>query len=303
MNDCKCACPKLQTWLDEDRAAGILLSVSPIFADDLYLTNRRGADVSEAILSALCNVGDDLAPSIGDSLESASPLDISFYPTHPTVDRLYHWRRINGFSDETWTDDMARSVSFEDVGYCWGHNLNDTLVWGDDLFADGAAGPYTNAMLWAAFDPTDGNSPTPYVYDTFEWPHCAAQGYPLTLIGNATNAEASGPMSDRCAGRVLDFFSPSGPPASSWPSSTTRRSQRSARSGDAVASLDGPWRKTFRSLAARSSASSRASRRHAEKGTTTMRYFRSTSARGTRPPTRSGAAPVSYTHLTLPTKA
>ena len=34
---------------------------------------------------------------------------------------------------------MARSVSFEDVGYCWGHNLNDTLVWGDDLFADGAA--------------------------------------------------------------------------------------------------------------------------------------------------------------------
>ena len=192
VNDCKCACTKLQTWLDEDRAAGILLSVSPIFADALYLTNRRGADVSEAILSALCNVGDDLAPSIGDSLESASPLDISFYPTHPTVDRLYHWRRINGFSDETWTDDMARSVSFEDVGYCWGHNLNDTLVWGDDLFADGAAGPYTNAMLWAAFDPTDGNSPTPYVYDTFEWPHCAAQGYPLTLIGNATNAEASG---------------------------------------------------------------------------------------------------------------
>ena len=40
LNDCKCACTKLQTWLDEDRAAGILLSVSPIFADDLYLTNR-----------------------------------------------------------------------------------------------------------------------------------------------------------------------------------------------------------------------------------------------------------------------
>ena len=75
MNDCKCACPKLQTWLDEGRARGILLSVSPIFADDLYLTNRRGDDVGDDILAALCNVGDDLVPAIGDSLESASPLD------------------------------------------------------------------------------------------------------------------------------------------------------------------------------------------------------------------------------------
>ena len=89
---------------------------------------------------------------------------------------------------------MARSVPWGDVGYCWGHNLNDTLVWGDDLFDDGAApkGPYTNQMLWDLFDPTDGDSPTPYVYDAFEWPHCEAQGYPLSLIGNATNDEASG---------------------------------------------------------------------------------------------------------------
>ena len=61
-----------------------------------------------------------LHPVIGDSLESASPLDISFYPTHPTVERLFHWRRINGFANSDWLDDSARSVSHADVGYCWG---------------------------------------------------------------------------------------------------------------------------------------------------------------------------------------
>ena len=71
---------------------------------------------------------------------------------------------------------------------------NATTVDGYAFFDDGAApkGPYTNQMLWDLFDPTDGDSPTPYVYDAFEWPHCEAQGYPLSLIGNATNDEASG---------------------------------------------------------------------------------------------------------------
>ena len=70
----------------------------------------RGDDVSHALLALLCNDAAALNPRIGDALESASPLDISFWPTHPTVDRLYHWRRINGFANETWVDDAARSV-------------------------------------------------------------------------------------------------------------------------------------------------------------------------------------------------
>lgn len=100
-SDCRCSCPDLTTWLDEGRATGILQSVSPLFFDDNYLTNKKGRDVSEYLLRLFCNDFDDLTPTIGDALESASPLDISFYPTHPTVDRLFHWRRINGFSNFT----------------------------------------------------------------------------------------------------------------------------------------------------------------------------------------------------------
>ena len=59
------------------------------------------------------------------------------------------------------------------------------------------AGPHTNADLWRLFDPTV-DSALPYVYDHFEWPHCAEEGYPLRLI-NATRDGAAG---DGAAGYV-----------------------------------------------------------------------------------------------------
>ena len=160
------------------------------------MTDRRGGDVSHALLALLCNDDDALNPRIGDALESASPLDISFWPTHPTVDRLYHWRRINGFANETWVDDAARSVSFAATGYCAGHNWDDVLPW-RNLTDLAGAGPHTNADLWRLFDPTV-DSALPYVYDHFEWPHCAEEGYPLRLI-NATRDGAAG---DGAAGYV-----------------------------------------------------------------------------------------------------
>ena len=34
----------------------------------------------------------------GDMNAAGSPNDIAFWPTHPTVDRLYAWRRLNGLN-------------------------------------------------------------------------------------------------------------------------------------------------------------------------------------------------------------
>ena len=144
-----------------------------------YTTTKHGTDISDIVLKMLCNDFAEINPIIGDSLESASPLDISFWPTHPTIERLYQWRRINGFSNDTWVNNMARSVSFKNVGYCWGHNGGDVLVWRN--LVDSNPGPYTNNDLWDIFDPTVDNE-VPYVYEHFEWSHCQEEGYPLSLV-------------------------------------------------------------------------------------------------------------------------
>ena len=41
----------------------------------------------------------------GDHLESASPLDPSFWPVHPTLERLWQFKKMAGlFDDETWPE-------------------------------------------------------------------------------------------------------------------------------------------------------------------------------------------------------
>ena len=47
---------------------------------------------------------------VGDQLESASPVDISFWPIHPTLERLYHWKVLHyGFDNRAFPDDETAS--------------------------------------------------------------------------------------------------------------------------------------------------------------------------------------------------
>ena len=100
---------------------------------------------------------------------------------HPTLDRLLHWKRLNGgFEDEHWDDN---TYVHRDDGVCWGHQQHDALLWsnlfGEDADADSATGHhYTNGELYALTDPQSHDS-LPYVYDNFEWDHCDAQGVSL----------------------------------------------------------------------------------------------------------------------------
>eukprot|EP00620_Florenciella_sp_RCC1587_P013588 CAMPEP_0182562930 /NCGR_PEP_ID=MMETSP1324-20130603/5187_1 /TAXON_ID=236786 /ORGANISM="Florenciella sp., Strain RCC1587" /LENGTH=633 /DNA_ID=CAMNT_0024776011 /DNA_START=6 /DNA_END=1907 /DNA_ORIENTATION=- len=177
--ECKCTCPSIKKWMGQGWTHDILASVSPLFYTKSYLQNTNKHDISDVILKLMCNDYEEVNPIIGDSLESASPSDISFWPTHPTVDRLYHWKRIQGFKNDTWVDNMARSVSFTNVGYCWGHNLADVTVWKNLFDTTGEA--YSNEDLWDQFDSTK-NTDSPYIYDNFEWSHCEEEGYPLQLV-------------------------------------------------------------------------------------------------------------------------
>lgn len=60
----------------------------------------------------------------GDQLESASPMDPSFWPIHPTIERLYMLKKLRGyFSDESWPS-IGTSSYGED---CTGHDADDVI--------------------------------------------------------------------------------------------------------------------------------------------------------------------------------
>lgn len=139
---------------------------------------------------------------VGDHLESASPADPSFWPMHPTLDRLLHAKLMSGtFSSMDWVEDgedvcdKAQCYESGTIGYydacCYGHNEDDQLL--DFINADKSAGTGpTNAEILSSGDPTSTTYSLPFIYDNFEWSHCDEdfEGY-LTGTAVATAAKPS----------------------------------------------------------------------------------------------------------------
>ena len=191
-SDCKCTCPELASMLmmsDEELWAEYM---NVIVALNLkYTFNKNGTNVQQTLLKMLCNHYDGMASVMGDSLESASPNDPTFWPTHPTVERLMVWKRINGFTDESWPDDEAWSVEGFDIEYCYGHNSDDVLPWPEHIYSP-VMGPYTNAQVWDLTDPSYENSTV--IYDHFRWDHCEEAGFLKTLIPSDVIVDDRGTM-------------------------------------------------------------------------------------------------------------
>lgn len=106
---------------------------------------------------------------VGDHLEASSAYDISFWPIHPTIDRLWQWKKLKGmFSDETWP-----STSFSIYGdSCAGHREDDIIPIPD--LVPGLPGNLTNGELYGLMDPSADT--LDFVFDTFEWKHCTDYG-------------------------------------------------------------------------------------------------------------------------------
>jgi hypothetical protein len=126
----------------------------------------------------------------GDHLEAASPADPSFWPIHPTLERLLQAKYMSGgFSDNTWpTDpkadyicDKASCYDFDTGTYdywgscCYGHYENDKLLDAPNANRTGHVG-WTNAEIHKATDPTSAEYSMGYIYDDFDWDHCADLG-------------------------------------------------------------------------------------------------------------------------------
>jgi hypothetical protein len=83
----------------------------------------------------------DTSFTLGEQSESASPLDPSFWPVHPTVDRLLQYKRlVNPFWNTHWMDTSAQlpmGTTFCVTTQCKGHHVDDvttfmSVVQGDD---------------------------------------------------------------------------------------------------------------------------------------------------------------------------
>lgn len=122
----------------------------------------------------------------GDHLESASPTDPSFWPIHPTLERLLHVKYMSGgFENETWHDN-AETQSVCHHASCYESYLNETA-----FFADCCYGHYqydqmlnaltghkqehwgqTNDEILKGVNPASRDYSMPYIYDSFTWDHC-----------------------------------------------------------------------------------------------------------------------------------
>lgn len=146
---------------------------------DYLLKHYRCEDLHH-LLSVVCNA----TILDGDHLEAASPKDPSFWVIHPTVERLWVWKKLSGsFRDETWPG--AKSAACFNC-YCYGHAAEDNLPFEIALLKPGgvkgyrATASFTNQQLYDLADPHEQH--LPYIYDDLTWSHCAELGYDFSSI-------------------------------------------------------------------------------------------------------------------------
>lgn len=163
----------------------------------------------------------------GDHLESASPADPSFWPIHPTLERLLHARFMSGgYDTDEWpsdpindyvcnkktcfddtqalTDDIRSAFSTWD-SCCYGHYQDDQLLNAPDGDRYSGVGP-TNREIFEWTNPTRSTYKMEYIYDGFTWDHCKDQGYDIeglleflyyNVTPSATNESAVEVTSDK----------------------------------------------------------------------------------------------------------
>jgi hypothetical protein len=161
--------------LRDSISTGLVKGFTPPLDDD-------GIDAWEDFICG----GDASRVFAGDHSESASPSDPSFWPIHPTLERLFHAKMIaGGFESTSWRngDDDSEFVCIRQSCYinstkdyydecCYGHKEDDQMY----NFIDGDRNSYwgpTNGEVVASTDPTSSEYSVNYIYDNFEWSHCS----------------------------------------------------------------------------------------------------------------------------------
>ncbi|CAM9190527.1 unnamed protein product, partial [Discosporangium mesarthrocarpum] len=155
--------------------------------------------------------------SDGDELQSTSSLDPSFWPIHPTMERLFLYKFLTGtMTDLTWPDhdttytdedgeNFIISISLGSTGEepCKGHAGSDIFPFElDGIMGDGVpvhlwgkseVNTFSNREILGALDPNV--DALPYIYDTFTWPHCEGQGFDFEDVSDQSASTYSSAQS------------------------------------------------------------------------------------------------------------
>lgn len=124
----------------------------------------------------------------GDHMEAASPTEASFWPMHPTLDRLFQYKDlVMPFKNKDWviTDESIYCRFPAGTTDCKGHHAYD-LTFFRTVMKD-TSGEYkvqfwTNEEVRNAALPVTGTYMLPYVYNTFEWSHCKEVGVDFKTV-------------------------------------------------------------------------------------------------------------------------
>lgn len=179
-SDCGITC-------DDDEKDDFIAEIKDSLGD--YLYNVSDTSGLEAIRHLICH-GDGYKVFYGDHLESASAADPSFWPIHPTSERLLQARSFLGWSSTKWNYEIKvpseyvcerpkcyheDTDSFYFDSYCcMGHYENDTMI--DFINSDNKnmiSGGRTNRQYITETNPANDNYNMGYIYESFTFPGCS----------------------------------------------------------------------------------------------------------------------------------
>ena len=178
-SECLCSCPGLEEVYKNGLISDYIddITISPSTHPELNQIYSLSDEEKYEFLDMVCNAG----ILDGDHLESASPADISFWPLHPTVERLYQFKVLSQkFTDTYWNDTAITSWSGTD---CYGHHSSDTTFL-KSVLEDGKYS--TNLDVLTAVNPFNMDTELTYIYDNFEWEHCLETGYDFSTLLTAS---------------------------------------------------------------------------------------------------------------------
>ena len=121
---------------------------------------------------------------VGDHVEASSPADISFWPAHPTIERLLQYKFLAApFADLSWNatgnaygwNDLCKwGADFDQAVDCAGHRADDLTAF--FVKTQKGNGTYAKARLSNEEilnrETQAGTEKLSYVYDNFNWAHC-----------------------------------------------------------------------------------------------------------------------------------
>jgi hypothetical protein len=177
-SECKLVCKgcELEQFTTDQKAALNMLWIH----DFNKLTEEEQERVTRKVFC-------DSKVLMGEHIEGASAVDVSFWPIHPTMERLIQYKQlVHPFTDytwdarpyeTTWNSECKWGMQFDTD--CLGHAMNDATV-GKMQFLNEDSGEYetkhlTNQEILSATKPAH-TSKLSYVYDNFDYTHCESEG-------------------------------------------------------------------------------------------------------------------------------